>query len=85
MRRWRAGWKHVTRFGFPLVVLAAIKAGFYGGGIEGRRNEILLNRLLAKPTVGINNFWIAALALEHDLILITRDKHFQRIPQLLRA
>ena len=32
-----------------------------------------------------NDIWIAALALEHDLILITRDQHFERIPQLLRA
>lgn len=30
-----------------------------------------------------NDLWIAALALEHDLILITRDRHFERIPQLL--
>lgn len=32
-----------------------------------------------------NALWIAALVLEHDLILITRDRHFERIPQLLRA
>ena len=30
-----------------------------------------------------NDLWIAALALEHDLQLITRDPHFRRIPQLL--
>lgn len=29
-----------------------------------------------------NDLWIAALALQHDLILITRDGHFGRIPQL---
>lgn len=29
-----------------------------------------------------NDLWIAALALEHDLVLITRDRHFARIPQL---
>ena len=29
-----------------------------------------------------NDLWIAALVLEHDLRLITRDRHFQRIPQL---
>jgi tRNA(fMet)-specific endonuclease VapC len=93
----------------PLVVLAEIKAGFYGGG-QQHRNEILLRKFLAKPTVGVllpgretaeqyarlfvqlkragspvpdNDLWIAALALEHDLTLITRDRHFQRIPQLL--
>jgi predicted nucleic acid-binding protein len=31
-----------------------------------------------------NDLWIAALALEHDLTLITRDRHFERIPQLPR-
>jgi predicted nucleic acid-binding protein len=30
-----------------------------------------------------NDLWIAALALQHDLLLVTRDQHFQRIPQLL--
>lgn len=29
-----------------------------------------------------NDLWIAALCLEHDLALITRDKHFDKIPQL---
>jgi tRNA(fMet)-specific endonuclease VapC len=94
----------------PLIVLAEIKAGFYGGTQRGR-NEALLQRLLAKPTVGVllparetvehyarlfvqlkragtpvpdNDLWIAALALEHDLVLITRDQHFEKIPQLLR-
>ncbi len=32
-----------------------------------------------------NDLWIAALVLEHDLVLITRDRHFKHIPQLLRA
>ena len=32
-----------------------------------------------------NDLWIAALALQHDLLLITRDKHLESIPQLLRA
>ena len=95
----------------PLIVLAEIKAGFYGG-TQQHRNEILLRKLLAKPTVGVllpsretaehyarlfvqlkragtpvpdNDLWIAALALEHDLMLITRDQHFERIPQLLRG
>jgi predicted nucleic acid-binding protein len=31
-----------------------------------------------------NDLWIAALALEHDLTLITRDRHFDRISQLPR-
>jgi len=95
----------------PLIVLGEIKAGFYGGSAH-RQNEILLNRMLAKPAIGIlsptretaeqyarlfvqlkkagtpipdNDLWIAALALEHDLTLITWDKHFRYIPQLLLA
>jgi len=31
-----------------------------------------------------NDLWIAAIALEFDLTLITRDRHFERIPQLPR-
>jgi tRNA(fMet)-specific endonuclease VapC len=95
----------------PVVVLGEIKAGFYGG-TQQRRNEVLLNRLLAKTTVNVllptretaeqyarlfvqlkragtpipdNDLWIAALVLEHGLRLITRDQHFERIPQLLRG
>jgi tRNA(fMet)-specific endonuclease VapC len=94
----------------PLVVLAEIKAGFLGG-TQQRRNEALLQALLAKPTVGVllparetaehyarlfvqlkragtpipdNDLWIASLVLEHDLVLITRDRHFESIPQMLR-
>jgi predicted nucleic acid-binding protein len=93
----------------PLIVLAEIKAGFYGGA-QQQQNQVLLRKLLSKSTVGIllpgretaeqyarvfvqlkcagtpnpdNDLWIAALALEHDLMLITRDRHFRYIPQLL--
>jgi tRNA(fMet)-specific endonuclease VapC len=94
----------------PLMVLAEIQAGFYGGA-QQHRNEILLRSFLVQPTVGIllparetaeqyarlfvqlkragtpipdNDLWIAALVLQHDLVLITRDRHFERVPQLLR-
>ena len=94
----------------PFIVLGEIKAGFHRGK-EQRRNETLLNRLLAKPTVGVllpsqetaehyarvfvqlkragtpipdNDLWIGALVLEHNLFLVTRDHHFERIPQLMR-
>jgi tRNA(fMet)-specific endonuclease VapC len=29
-----------------------------------------------------NDIWIAALAKEHDLVLVTRDKHFEEIEDL---
>jgi predicted nucleic acid-binding protein len=95
----------------PLMVLAEIKAGFYGG-TQQHRNELLLRKLLSKTTVEVllpgretaeqyarlfvqlkragtpvpdNDLWIAALVLGHDLFLITRDRHFECIPQLLRG
>jgi tRNA(fMet)-specific endonuclease VapC len=30
-----------------------------------------------------NDLWIAALTIEHDAVLLTRDRHFGKIPQLL--
>jgi len=38
-------------------------------------------RLQGKP-IPTNDIWIAALAIQHDLILCSRDKHFDLIPQL---
>jgi tRNA(fMet)-specific endonuclease VapC len=32
-----------------------------------------------------NDLWIAALSLEHNVRLITRDRHFECVPQLLKA
>jgi tRNA(fMet)-specific endonuclease VapC len=95
----------------PLIVLAEIKAGFYGGARAGM-NELLMRKFLAGSTVGVllptretaehyarlfvqlkragtpipdNDLWIAAMALENNLLLITRDRHFQCVPQLLRG
>lgn len=38
-------------------------------------------RLQGKP-IPTNDIWIAALAIQHDLVLCSRDKHFDLIPQL---
>jgi len=100
------------RVWIPLIVLGEIKAGFLGGNNRRYQNEVLLQKLLAKPTVRIlrpgletaehyarlfvqlkhagtpipdNDLWIAALALERNLVLVTRDRHFDYQPQLLRA
>lgn len=32
-----------------------------------------------------NDLWIAALVLQHDLVLCDRDRHFDRLPQLTRV
>jgi predicted nucleic acid-binding protein len=95
----------------PFIVLAEMKAGFYGGARQAC-NESLLGNLLSRETVSIlyagretaeqyarlfvqlkragkpipdNDLWIAALSLEHDLTLITRDGHFDKLPQLRRT
>ncbi len=31
-----------------------------------------------------NDMWIAALVLQHDLVLLDRDEHFDALPQLTR-
>lgn len=41
-------------------------------------------RLQGKP-IPTNDIWIAALAVQHDLILCSRDKHFDLLPQLARV
>ena len=32
-----------------------------------------------------HDLWIAALVLQHDLVLCARDRHFNHLPQLARA
>jgi predicted nucleic acid-binding protein len=41
-------------------------------------------RLLGKP-IPTNDLWIAALAVQHDLILCSRDHHFDNLPQIARV
>ena len=37
-----------------------------------------------KP-IPTNDLWIASLAVQHQLILLTRDEHFDRLPQVART
>jgi len=37
---------------------------------------------VAIPT---NDLWIAALVVQHDLVLCTSDAHFARLPQMVRC
>lgn len=48
-----------------------------------RHNAALRAGLAAqgKP-IPTNDSWIAAVALEHDMPLVTRDAHFKRVPRL---
>lgn len=40
---------------------------------------------LAGTPINTNDMWIAALALEHDCLLVTLDLDFTRVPDLLIA
>lgn len=31
-----------------------------------------------------NDLWIAALVIQHDLVLFSRDRHFEHLPQIAR-
>lgn len=41
-------------------------------------------RLQGTP-IPVNDIWIAALAIQHDLLLYSRDAHFNVLPQLALA
>ncbi len=38
----------------------------------------------AGTPIPTNDIWIAALTIQHDLVLFTRDKHFECVPRLAR-
>ncbi|MBI3624483.1 type II toxin-antitoxin system VapC family toxin [Candidatus Saccharibacteria bacterium] len=47
---------------------------------------VIFQRLRAAGTpINTNDMWIAALALEHDSLLLTLDSDFNRVPDLLMA
>jgi len=49
-----------------------------------RAYAALYRQLRAQGTpVPTNDLWIAALVVQHDLALFTRDEHFAKLPQLL--
>jgi predicted nucleic acid-binding protein len=62
------------------------KAGvetLYADESTTRAYAALYRQLRAQGTpVPTNDLWIAALAVQHDLALLTRDEHFANLPQL---
>ena len=44
--------------------------------------EILEHLQKIEAPLPTNDLWIAALAIEHDAVLITSDRHFSYIPQV---
>jgi tRNA(fMet)-specific endonuclease VapC len=55
----------------PILVSDATTARIYGSV----KNAL---RIKGQP-IPENDMWIAALAIQHDLTLLTRDAHFDRI------
>jgi tRNA(fMet)-specific endonuclease VapC len=46
----------------------------------------VFRQLRAQGTpIPTNDIWIAALVLQHDLVLHDRDAHFDHLPQILRV
>ena len=47
--------------------------------------RIFLQLRKSGTPIPTNDIWIAALAIQHDLLLFSRDAHFDRLPQLPRV
>ena len=55
----------------------------YAGETTTRAYAGLYHQLRRQGTpIPINDLWIAALAVEHNLVLCSRDAHFRHLPQL---
>lgn len=46
--------------------------------------RLFLQLRQAGTPIPTNDLWIASLAIQHQLTLLTRDAHFQKVPQLPR-
>ena len=58
----------------------------FAGDATTRAYAELYRQLRAQGTpIPTNDLWIAALVVEHDLALATRDPHFRHLPQITVA
>lgn len=66
----------INEFAFQATILLgdAVAAQWYGQIKDGLRKK-------GRP-IPENDIWIAAVALQYDLILVTRDDHFREIAGL---
>jgi hypothetical protein len=73
--------------GFAAETSPCPKCGWENPGsvreYAGARSEVRVRR--AGSPIPTNDLWIAALAIQHDLLLYTRDAHFDKLPQIARA
>ena len=57
----------------------------YAGDATMRQYAYLFRQLRTQGTpIPTNDIWTASLTLEHDLLLFSRDQHFDHLPQLPR-
>ena len=70
---------HIENFAAGNVILAC--------GVGTSREYGRIKHLLHKKGHPFpeNDTWIAALAMEHDLALVSRDEHFKKIDELKRV
>ncbi len=55
----------------------------FPGEMTTRAYASLYRQLRRQGTpIPINDLWIAALVVEHHLVLFSRDRHFRHLPQL---
>ena len=74
--------ENATRIENFAAVNSVLVCGIGTSREYGRIKHLLLKK--GKP-VPENDIWIAALAIEHDLSLVTRDEHFKNIDELKRT
>ena len=65
-----SSWTACTKIKAPIQIGAGCQPGLF---VQLRQQATPI------PT---NDLWIAALVIQHDLVLLTRDAHFKHLPQL---
>jgi tRNA(fMet)-specific endonuclease VapC len=75
-KRSKTNLKRISDFADSITILKCDKDTAYQYGIVKYR---LLDK--GKP-IPENDIWIAAVAMQNDLILVTRDRHFDEIEEL---
>jgi predicted nucleic acid-binding protein len=58
---------------------------FYADGDTTHHYARIFRQLRVQRTpIPVNDIWIAALTVQHDLLLYSRDAHFDSLPHLPR-
>jgi tRNA(fMet)-specific endonuclease VapC len=58
----------------------------YADDSTTQQYALVYRQLRAQGTpIPTNDMWVAALVLQHNLVLFARDRHFDHLPQIVRA